>query len=37
MDRPGQAQVEVLGPRDAPTGVRVAGPSKVLMRGEIEL
>lgn len=37
MGRPGQAQVEVLGPRDAPTGVRVAGPAKVLMRGEIAL
>ena len=37
MGRPGRADVEVLGPRDGMTGVRVGGPGVVLMRGEIEL
>lgn len=37
MGRPGRAEVEVLGPRDAPVGVRVAGPGVVLMRGELVL
>ncbi|SMX31706.1 PhzF family phenazine biosynthesis protein [Actibacterium lipolyticum] len=37
MGRPGQAKVEVLGPRDAILGVRVAGQGRVLMRGEILL
>lgn len=37
MGRPGQAQVEVLGPRDAITGVRVAGPAYVLMSGHLAL
>lgn len=37
MGRPGQARVEVLGPRDAITGVRVAGRAHVLMRGEVLL
>jgi PhzF family phenazine biosynthesis protein len=37
MGRPGAAQVEVLGPRDAPTGVKVGGPGKVIMRGELLL
>jgi PhzF family phenazine biosynthesis protein len=34
---PGRAEVEVLGPRAAPTGVRVAGQGVVLMRGELTL
>ena len=33
MGRPGQAQVEVLGPRDAITGVKVAGRGVVIMSG----
>ncbi|WP_172300456.1 PhzF family phenazine biosynthesis protein [Pseudoruegeria sp. HB172150] len=37
MGRPGQAQVEVLGPRDAITGVRVGGQAHVLMRGSLSL
>lgn len=37
MGRPGQAQVEVLGPRDGITGVRVSGQGFVLMRGELDL
>ncbi len=37
MGRPGQARVEVLGPRAAPTGVRVGGPGRVLMRGTLRL
>lgn len=37
MGRPGRAGVEVLGPRAAPTGVRVGGPGYVLMRGELDL
>ena len=37
MGRPGAASVEVLGPREAPTGVRVGGPGRVLMRGELLL
>ena len=37
MGRPGQARVEVHGPRDAITGVRVGGQGYVLMRGEIDL
>ncbi len=37
MGRPGRAGVEVLGPRAAPTGVRVSGQGVVLMRGEIDL
>ncbi|HHB80331.1 MAG TPA: PhzF family phenazine biosynthesis protein, partial [Aliiroseovarius sp.] len=37
MGRPGRAQVEVLGPRAAPTGVRVGGQGRVLMRGELLL
>ncbi len=37
LDRPGQAQVEVLGARDAITGVRVAGQAWVLMSGEVQL
>jgi PhzF family phenazine biosynthesis protein len=35
MGRPGRAEVEVLGPRDAIEGVRVGGAGAVLMRGEI--
>ncbi len=37
MDRPGSASVEVLGPREAPTGVKVGGQGVVLMRGELDL
>ena len=37
LGRPGQAHVELLGPRDAMTGVRVAGPGYVLMQGEVSI
>jgi PhzF family phenazine biosynthesis protein len=37
MGRAGSAQVEVLGPRAAPTGVKVGGQGVVLMRGELAL
>ena len=37
MDRPGLAQVEVLGPPEAITGVRVGGAGRVLMRGTLTL
>jgi len=37
MGRAGSAQVEVLGPREAPTGVKVGGQGVVLMRGELAL
>ncbi len=37
MQRPGRADVEVLGPRDDITGVRVTGTGVVVMRGEVEL
>ncbi|MGR3323540.1 MAG: PhzF family phenazine biosynthesis protein [Pseudooceanicola sp.] len=37
MDRPGAARVEVLGPRDDISGVKVGGPGRVLMRGELRL
>ncbi len=37
MGRPGMAQVEVLGPRDAITGVRVGGSGVVLMDGKVRL
>ena len=37
MGRPGRAEVEVLGPADAITGVRVAGPGLVLMQGVLRL
>ena len=37
MGRPGHAQVEVLGPRDAITGVRVGGSGAVLMDGTVRL
>lgn len=37
MGRPGQADVEVLGPRDAITGVCVAGNAHVLMSGSLHL
>ena len=35
MGRPGRAEVEVLGPRDAITGVRVAGQGRVVMSGQV--
>jgi len=37
MGRPGEAEVEVLGPRGAIRGVRVSGRAHVLIRGEILL
>jgi len=37
MGRPGQAKVEVLGPRHDILGVRVAGQGYVLMRGYLNL
>ena len=37
MGRPGQARVEVLGPPDAITGIRVAGRAHVLMSGDLLL
>jgi PhzF family phenazine biosynthesis protein len=37
MGRPGSAQVQVLGPREAPSGVMVGGQGVVLMRGELAL
>ena len=37
LGRPGHATVEVLGPRQAPTGVKVGGQGVVLMRGELDL
>ena len=35
MGRPGQAFVEVLGPRDDISGVRVAGKGRIVMHGEM--
>lgn len=35
MGRPGRAEVAVLGPREAITGVRVAGQGRVVMSGEV--
>lgn len=37
MDRPGSAEVEVLGPRDHITGVRVGGAGVVLIEGRVAL
>jgi len=37
MGRPGQAEVEVLGPPEAIAGVRVGGTGVILASGEIEL
>lgn len=37
MDRPGRAEVEVLGSRDAITGVRVGGSGAVLIDGRVTL
>lgn len=37
MGRPGEARVEVIGPREAPTGVRVGGRGYILMSGELRL
>ena len=37
MGRPGQARVEVLGPRDAITEVKVSGQAYVLMSGTLHL
>ena len=37
MERPGTARVEVLGPRDAITGVRVGGRAHLLMQGTLRV
>lgn len=37
MGRPGSGEVEVLGPPDAISGVRLGGSGVVLMRGEVDL
>lgn len=37
MGRPGRAEVEVLGPREAPDAVRVGGQAHVLMSGVLDL
>lgn len=37
LGRPGQAVVSRVGPRDAITGVKVAGDGFVLMRGQVDL
>lgn len=37
MGRPGVAEIEVLGPRDAISGVRVGGKGAVVMSGELML
>ncbi|MEM1237473.1 MAG: PhzF family phenazine biosynthesis protein [Pseudomonadota bacterium] len=37
LGRPGEAQVEVIGPREAPEAVRVGGRAHVLMTGELNL
>ena len=37
LGRPGQASVQVLGPRDAITGVNVGGQGTIVMRGELAL
>lgn len=37
LGRPGQAKVEVLGPRDAITGVVVEGQAHILMSGQLHL
>lgn len=37
MNRPGQAQVEVVGPPDAIETVRVGGPAVTIIRGELVL
>ncbi len=37
MERPGQASVEVLGPAEAITGVRVGGGAVTVLRGELIL
>ena len=37
LGRPGQADVEVLGPPDAIAGVRVGGQGRVIMRGTLSL
>ena len=37
MGRPGQAQVEVLGPRQKIDGIKVAGQGVILMRGELRI
>lgn len=37
MGRPGRARVEVMGPRDDISGVRVSGRGVVLLRGHVDL
>jgi predicted PhzF superfamily epimerase YddE/YHI9 len=37
MGKPGRGEVEVLGPRDAITGIRLGGAGAVLMQGKVSL
>ncbi|WP_278923046.1 MULTISPECIES: PhzF family phenazine biosynthesis protein [Pseudophaeobacter] len=37
MGRPGQARISLVGPAEAPEGIRVAGTGYVLMRGTVDL
>lgn len=37
MGRPGQAKVQVIGPRDMISGVNVSGQAHILMRGQLSL
>ena len=37
MGRPGTAIVEVLGPPDAISGVKVGGTARILMRGTLDI
>lgn len=37
LNRPGQARVELLGPPDAISGIRVSGQGRILMRGHLDL
>lgn len=37
MGRPGQARISLVGPAEAPLGIRVAGTGFVLMRGTVDL
>jgi len=37
MGHPGHGVVQVIGPRDAISGVRLAGQGHILMRGELRI
>jgi predicted PhzF superfamily epimerase YddE/YHI9 len=37
MQRPGQARVEVIGPRDDIQAVKVGGAAVTVLRGELEI